>query len=186
MVTFQHLLSFLFIVNRKIARTKIKVIWTSASGCCCQKGKRQNEDCYEEGEKKYQNYMQGERELKIGRRSFLFAILLLAYLYFGYPACFYFRWNSVDSQHLLLNAKTVAVSSWNVGHVLKTAWKWSSWSLIWEQDGTYVSFITDIHVCILSSVISLPQLKSSVISLIVSPMLPSPSSAVLFIIILSG
>ena len=69
-------------------------------------------------------------------------------------------------QRLLLN-ETMDVSSWNVGHVLKTAWKWSSWSLIWEQDGTNVSFTSDIHVL------------SSVISFIVLPTVPSPSSAVL-------
>ena len=34
--------------------------------------------------------------------------------------CFYFRLKTVDSS---------VSSSWNVGHVLKTAWKWSSWSL---------------------------------------------------------
>ena len=61
-----------------------------------------------------------------------------------------FRW----LQRLLLN-ETVDVSSWNVGHILKTAWKCSSWSLIWEQDGANVSFISHIHVRFLSSVISL-------------------------------
>ena len=30
------------------------------------------------------------------------------------------------------------VSSWNVGHALKTAWKWSSWSLLREQEGTKI------------------------------------------------
>ena len=59
-----------------------------------------------------------------------------------------FRW----LQRLLLN-ETIGVSSWNVDHVLKTAWKWSSWSLIWEQDGTNVSFISHIHVHFWSSVI---------------------------------
>ena len=39
-----------------------------------------------------------------------------------------FRW----LQRLLLN-ETMDISSWNVDHGLKTAWKWSSWSLIWEQ-----------------------------------------------------
>ena len=75
-----------------------------------------------------------------------------------------FRW----LQRLLLN-ETMDVSSWNVGHVLKTAWKWGSWSLIWEQDGTNVSFIPDIHV----------RFLSCVISVIVWPTLPSSSSAVL-------
>ena len=46
---------------------------------------------------------------------------------------------------------------------------WSSWSPIWEQDGTNVSFISHIHV----------RFLSSAISLIVLPTLPSPSSAVL-------
>ena len=55
-------------------------------------------------------------------------------------------------QRLLLN-ETMNVSSWNVGHVFKTAW--SSWSLIWEQDGRNVNFISHIHVHFLSSVISL-------------------------------
>ena len=76
-----------------------------------------------------------------------------------------FRWLQ---QRLLLN-ETMEASSWNVGHVLKTAWKWSSWSLIWEQDGTNVSFISHIQV----------RFLSCVISLIVLPTLPSPSSAVL-------
>ena len=58
-----------------------------------------------------------------------------------------FRW----LQRLFLNER-LDVSSWNVGHVLKTAWKWSSWSLIWEQDGTNVSFISHIHVRFLSCV----------------------------------
>ena len=57
-------------------------------------------------------------------------------------------------QRLPLN-ETKDVSSWNVGRVLKTAWKWSSWSLIWEQDGTNVSFISHIRVRFLSCVISL-------------------------------
>ena len=55
-------------------------------------------------------------------------------------------------QRLLLN-ETMDVSSWNVGNVSKTAWKWSS--LIWEQDGTNVSFISNSHMRFLSSVISL-------------------------------
>ena len=75
-----------------------------------------------------------------------------------------FRW----LQRLLLN-ETMDVSSWNVGHVLKTAWKWSSWSLIWEQDGTNVSFISHIHM----------RFLSRAISVIVLLTLPSPSSAVL-------
>ena len=62
-------------------------------------------------------------------------------------------------QHLFLNETM---------DVLKTAWKWSSWSLIWEQDGTNVNFISHIHV----------RFLSSVSSLIVLPTLPSPSSAV--------
>ena len=51
----------------------------------------------------------------------------------------YFCWNSI----------VFSVSYWTerltldfvkVTDVLKTPWKWSSWSLIWEQDGTNVSF----------------------------------------------
>ena len=53
--------------------------------------------------------------------------------------------------------------------VWKRAWKWNSWSLIWEQNGTDVSFISHIHV----------RFLSSVISFIVLPTLPSPPSAVL-------
>ena len=70
-----------------------------------------------------------------------------------------FRW----LQRLLLN-ETLDVSSWNVGHVLKTAQKWSNWSLIWEQEGTNVSLISHIHV----------RFLSCVISFIVLPTLPSP------------
>ena len=76
-----------------------------------------------------------------------------------------FRW----LQCLLLN-EMMDVSSWNVGHVLKTAGKWSSWSLIQEQDGTLnASFIWDIHMSFLSHEISLTIL----------PMLLSPSLAIL-------
>ena len=77
-----------------------------------------------------------------------------------------FRW----LQRLFLN-ETMDVSSWNVGHVLKTAWKWSSWSLIWEQDAHIKChrFISDIHV----------RFLSIVIYLIVLPALPSSFSAVL-------
>ena len=60
------------------------------------------------------------------------------------------------------------ISSWNVGHVWKTVCKWSSWSLIWEQDGTSVSYISHIQVHFLSSVIN-----------IISVLFPSPSLAVL-------
>ena len=65
-------------------------------------------------------------------------------------------------QCLLLN-DTMLSSFWNVGPILNTAWKWSSWRLIWEQDGTNVSFISDIHLRFL----------------FVLPMLTWPSSAVL-------
>ena len=47
------------------------------------------------------------------------------------------------------------ISSLNISHVLKIAWKWSSWSLIWKQDGKNVSFISHIHVRFLSCVIVL-------------------------------
>ena len=70
-----------------------------------------------------------------------------------------FRW----IQRLLLN-ETMYVSSWNVGHILKTACKWSSWSLTPQMS----ALLCPIFTCFLSSVISL----------IVSPTLPSPSSAV--------
>ena len=80
-----------------------------------------------------------------------------------------FRW----LQRLLLN-ETMDVSSRNVGHVPKTAWKWSSWSLIWEPDGTNVSLISHIHVRFLSCTISLVVLPT-----LPSPS-PSPSSDVLF------
>ena len=43
-----------------------------------------------------------------------------------------FRW----LQRLLLN-EMMDVSLWNVGTFWR--WKWSSWSLIWEQNGTQVS-----------------------------------------------
>ena len=57
----------------------------------------------------------------------------------------WFRWLPL---RLPLN-ETMDVSAWNVGHILKAAWKWSSWNVIWEQDGTNVSFISDIHECVL-------------------------------------
>ena len=50
-------------------------------------------------------------------------------------------------RRLLLNEK-IEFSSWNVDCVLKTAWKWNSWSLI--RDGRNVSFISDFHVRFLS------------------------------------
>ena len=52
------------------------------------------------------------------------------------------------------------ISSWNVSHILKTTWKWNSWSLIWEQDSTNASFISDICMHFLSCVISLVLLMS--------------------------
>ena len=69
------------------------------------------------------------------------------------PCMFLFsRLKNRRLQRLLLN-ETMDVSSWNVDHVLKTAWKWSSWSFIWEQDGTNVSFISHIRMRFLSCVI---------------------------------
>ena len=73
----------------------------------------------------------GARKIFHRNPRILLSIPLLWFLLFSLK----FRW----LQRLLLN-ETMDVSSWNVGHVLKTAWKWSSWSLIWEQDGTNVSF----------------------------------------------
>ena len=43
-------------------------------------------------------------------------------------------------QHLLV--ETMDITSWDVGHVLKTGWKWSTWGLIWEQGGTNLIFIS--------------------------------------------
>ena len=68
-----------------------------------------------------------------------------------------------------LNDK-INVSSWNIDRVLQTTWKWNSWSLIEEQDGTNVSFISHIHLRFVSFVSS---------HRVVLPALPSPSSAVL-------
>ena len=50
------------------------------------------------------------------------------------PCMFLFSLKLLWLQHLL--NETMDVSSWNVGHVSKTARRWSSSSLIWEQDGT--------------------------------------------------
>ena len=88
-------------------------------------------------------------------------IFTLGNIPFMFPFSLKFCW-----LQCLLN-EMMDVCSWNVGHVLKTAWKWSSWSLIWEQDGTNVSFISHIHV----------RFLSCVISFIVLPTLLSPSSA---------
>ena len=62
--------------------------------------------------------------------------------------------NSTASvRHLFLNKEVNDFSSWNVDHVSKTMWKWSSYqSLICEEDITNMSLISDIHVCLLSSV----------------------------------
>ena len=71
-----------------------------------------------------------------------------------------FRW----LQHLLLNETMPLISH------LKTAWKWSSWSVVWEQDGTNAClFLVRYSRAILSSVISL----------VVLPALPSLSLTVL-------
>ena len=81
------------------------------------------------------------------------------------PCMFLFSLKFHWLQRLLLN-KTMDFSSWNVGHVLQTVWKRSGWSLIWEQEGTNVSFISHIHVGFLSSVISLivlPSLSSAIL-----------------------
>ena len=91
------------------------------------------------------------------------------------PCMFLFSLKFGWLQRLLI--ETMDVSFWNVDHVLKTAWKLSSrncsistlfWSLIWEQDGTNVSFNSYIHV----------RFLSCVISVIVLPTFSSPSSAV--------
>ena len=103
---------------------------------------------------------------KWGWQWIYFILLSISLLWL--PCMFLFSLKFPWLQRLLLS-ETMDVSSWNVSHVFKTAWKWSSWSLIWEQDGTNVSFISHIHV----------RFLSSVISLIVLPTLPSPSSAVL-------
>ena len=71
--------------------------------------------------------------------------ILLSISLLWLPCMFLFSLKLLWLQRLLLN-ETMDVSSWNVGHVLKTAWKWSSWSLVWEQDGTNVSFISHIRV----------------------------------------
>ena len=66
------------------------------------------------------------------------------------PCMFLFSLKLLWFQCLLLN-ETMDVSSWNIGQILKTVLKqfWSSWSLIWEQNGTNVSYISDIHTCAL-------------------------------------
>ena len=69
---------------------------------------------------------------------------------------------------VFLNEK-IDDNCWNIDHVLQTTWKWSNWRLTREQDGTNVSLISHIHV----------RFLSCVISLIILPTLPSPSSAVL-------
>ena len=70
-------------------------------------------------------------------------------------------------QRVFLNEK-IDDNPWDIGHVLQTTWKWSSWRLTREQDGTNVSFISHIHVRFLSCVISLIHVRflSCVISLI--------------------
>ena len=59
-------------------------------------------------------------------------LLSISLLWLPYHVCF---WNPADS-----SVPSLDFSSWNVGHV------WSSWSLVWEQDGTNVSFISHIRV----------------------------------------
>ena len=54
-------------------------------------------------------------------------------------------------QHLLLNKKK-DFSSWNVaGHILKTAWKWSSWSVSLRAGRLYFRYnlFADIAVAVL-------------------------------------
>ena len=82
----------------------------------------------------------GKRNIYLWSSYFPISICLL----WLYPVCFYFHWNSVDSSISSWTKWWMLISSWNVSHLLKTAWKWSSWSLIWEQDGTNVSFISNI------------------------------------------
>ena len=66
-------------------------------------------------------------------------------------------------QRLFLN-KNIDDNSWNIDQVLQTTWKWSNWRLTREHDGMNIRFISRIHVCFLSCVISfivLPTLPSS-------------------------
>ena len=83
------------------------------------------------------------------------------------PCLFLFSLNFSCFQRLFLNEK-IDVNSWNIDLVLQTTWKWSNWRLT-RAGGTNVSLISHIYV----------RFLSCVISLIVLPTLPSPSSAVL-------
>ena len=108
-----------------------------------------------------------QRQRREARKIFLSnPYILLSISLLWLPCMFLFSLKLLWLQRLLLN-ETMDASSWNVGHVLKTAWG-SSWSLIWGQDGTNISFISHNRV----------RFLSCVISLIVLSMLPSPSSAV--------
>ena len=74
-----------------------------------------------------------ERKIFLRKTCILLSISLL-----WLPCMFLFSLKFRSLQRLLLD-ETMDVSSWNVDRILKTAWKWSSWSLIWEQDDKNVS-----------------------------------------------
>ena len=67
-------------------------------------------------------------------------LLFWAYDCFRFIVYLYFCWNSNDLWNVILTTVCIRHE------------KWSSWSLIWEQDGTNVSFISHIHVRFLSCV----------------------------------
>ena len=95
-------------------------------------------------------------------------VSFLACSCFGYTVCFYFRWNSTAFEQCVFLDEKIDNNCWNIDHVWQTTWKWSNWRLTREQDGTDVSLISHIHV----------RFLSCVISFIVLPTLPSPSSTV--------
>ena len=70
-------------------------------------------------------------------------------------------------QRVFLNEK-IDDNCWNIDHVLQRTWKLSNWRLTRELDGTNVSLISHIHL----------RFLSCIISFIVLPKLPSPSSTV--------
>ena len=90
------------------------------------------------------------------------------YLYFGYPVCFYFCWNSIDS----------STSSWTKRWMLVLEMSATFWrqhgneavEVSFESRTARMSALFHIFMC---------TFLSSVISLIILLTLPSPSSAVL-------
>ena len=96
-------------------------------------------------------------------------ILLSIYLYFAYPACFYFRWNSVDP----------SVSSWTERWALVLEMSAIFW---WQRENVAVEVSFESRTAQMSSLL---HIHMRFLSSVISVVLPTPSSAVLLKVLIN-